>query len=677
MSCVTNDGDTLDDGDSLLDGISSLFVDDTQPPPIPMAAYAAVSVQAHVPIKLELRSSNYTKWSSFFEAMCGKFGLLSHINSAPPPDPRTDAWNEADCAVRSWLYGSVTEDVLDFTMAANQTARDLWVAISNHFQTNKAPRAIFLSHAFHAITQGDMSVHEYAQALKKAADALRDVGKPVADSEMVLALLAGADSRYSTTGEIIAGDATMTFSRAVDRLALQELRLANQSKVAASSAMIASSSAGCGPSCQSASSSTSVTQQRPPQQQQRPPQQGGQQQQRRRRGRRSNGGQQQQRQSPRTPNPSGPWVCINPWAAFQGAQGSSNGAQFQRGGQGILGAPPQAHAAITSPQAPTQSPSWDQAGLIAALQQMALEGNAWVMDTGASTHMHSSEGILLSRLPAASSSITVGNGAHIPVTSRGSSVLATDTSRFILNNVLIVPSIIRNLLSVRQFTRDNRCSIEFDASGFSVKDIRTGRVILRCDSTGDLYTIPSVAPAAAKAMLAASSSLWHRRLGHPGPAVLATLKQNNLVSCKKVDRSLCHACQLGKHVRLPFATSTSQTTSPFEIVHCDVWTSPVASISGCSYYLVLLDDFSHYCWTFPLKHKSDVHQHIVDFIAYARTQFGLPVKCFQADNGTEFVNHAMHTTLRANGVVFHLSCPYTSPQNGKAERILRTLNNSV
>ena len=217
----------------------------------------------------------------------------------------------------------------------------------------------------------------------------------------------------------------MTFSRAVDRLALQELRLANQSKVAASSAMIASSSAGCGSSCQSASSSTSVTQQ-----QQRPPQQGGQQQQRRRRGRRSNGGQQQQ-QSPRTPNPSGPWVCINPWAAFQGAQGSSNGAQFQRGGQGILGAPPQAHAAITSPQAPTQSPSWDQAGLIAALQQMALEGNAWVMDTGASTHMHSSEGILLSRLPAASSSITVGNGAHIPVTSRGSSVLATDTSRFI------------------------------------------------------------------------------------------------------------------------------------------------------------------------------------------------------------------------------------------------------
>jgi len=37
----------------------------------------------------------------------------------------------------------------------------------------------------------------------------------------------------------------------------------------------------------------------------------------------------------------------------------------------------------------------------------------------------------------------------------------------------------------------------------------------------------------------------------------------------------------------------------------------------------------------------------------------------------------MHASLRTNGIIFHLSCPYTSPQNGKAERILRTLNNSM
>jgi len=291
--------------------------------------------------------------------------------------------------------------------------------------------------------------------------------------------------------------------------------------------------------------------------------------------------------------------------------------------------------------------------------------------------MHSSEGILLSRAPLLHSSIVVGNGTHIPVTSRGQSTLHTPASKFTLNNVLVVPAIVRNLLSVRQFTRDNSCSIEFDALGFSVKDLRTRRVILRCNSDGDLYTITAAVPTTAHALLAASTSLWHQRLGHPSPAIVASLRQNKHITCTKTDRSLCHACQLGKHTRLPFSTSTSRTSSPFELVHCDVWTSPVPSISGYRYYLVLLDDFTHYCWTFPLHLKSDVYEHIVQFISYAQTQFSVPVKCFQTDNGKEFINTPTTTYLASRGILFRHSCPYTSPQNGKAEHILRTLNNSV
>jgi histone deacetylase 1/2 len=130
-------------------------------------------------------------------------------------------------------------------------------------------------------------------------------------------------------------------------------------------------------------------------------------------------------------------------------------------------------------------------------------------------------------------------------------------------------------------------------------------------------------------------------------------------------------------MRLPFSSSSSTTAAPFDLVHCDVWTSPVTSISGFSYYLVILDDYTHFCWTFPLRRKSDVHQTIVDFVAYVRTQFGLPVKCFQADNSTEFVNNATTTFLAAHGILLRLSCPCTSAQNRKAERILRTLKNSV
>jgi hypothetical protein len=67
---------------------------------------------------------------------------------------------------------------------------------------------------------------------------------------------------------------------------------------------------------------------------------------------------------------------------------------------------------------------------------------------------------------------------------------------------------------------------------------------------------------------------------------------------------------------------------------------------------------------FPLCHKSEVHEHIVQFIAYAHTQFRFPVRCFQADNGTEFLNNAT-ATLAARGILLRTSCPYTSAQTGK------------
>jgi histone deacetylase 1/2 len=114
---------------------------------------------------------------------------------------------------------------------------------------------------------------------------------------------------------------------------------------------------------------------------------------------------------------------------------------------------------------------------------------------------------------------------------------------------------------------------------------------------------------------------------------------------------------------------------PFELVLCDVWTSHVASISGYQYYLVLLDDFTHFCWTFPLVRKSEVSAHITNFCNYVSTQFSLAIKSIQADNGTKFVNNTLQNLFASHGIHLRLSCPYTSPQNGKAERILRTLNN--
>ena len=140
---------------------------------------------------------------------------------------------------------------------------------------------------------------------------------------------------------------------------------------------------------------------------------------------------------------------------------------------------------------------------------------------------------------------------------------------------------------------------------------------------------------------------------------------------------MCSACRLGKHTRLPFQSSSSFSLFPFQTLHLDVWTSPVVSISGYQFYLVVLDDYTHYAWTFPLKHKSEIFSILTEFFAYVQTQFQLPILALQTDNGREFDNHTVRALLARHGTHFRLSCPYTSQQNGKAERTLRTLNDGL
>ncbi|KAK1687068.1 hypothetical protein QYE76_047916 [Lolium multiflorum] len=81
--------------------------------------------------------------------------------------------------------------------------------------------------------------------------------------------------------------------------------------------------------------------------------------------------------------------------------------------------------------------------------------------------------------------------------------------------------------------------------------------------------------------------------------------------------------------------------------------------------------------TFPLRTKSDVASTLTAFYAYISTQFGRPIHALQTDNGEEFDNTTIRALLSSHDTIFHFTCPYTSQQNGRAKRILRTINDIV
>jgi hypothetical protein len=254
-----------------------------------------------------------------------------------------------------------------------------------------------------------------------------------------------------------------------------------------------------------------------------------------------------------------------------------------------------------------------------ALQPPHNSVNDWVANSGASHHTTHSVGNIFNPHPLNSanpSSIVVGNGSTLPVTSVSDSVILRP---FYLNNILLAPDIIQNLLSVHHFTTDNLCSMKFDPFGLSMKDITTRNMIARSNSIDPLYTLHLLSSTASSRTLpcamstivaprilaAVATSTWHHHLDHPGPDALSSLSRSSFISCTSTTHDFYHACQLGKHTRLPFSSSTSRAEKTFDLLHLDLWTSPVISVSGSKYYLVILDDFTHYLWAFLLKQKSD------------------------------------------------------------------------
>jgi hypothetical protein len=91
--------------------------------------------------------------------------------------------------------------------------------------------------------------------------------------------------------------------------------------------------------------------------------------------------------------------------------------------------------------------------------------------------------------------VTVGNSSQVPIHFYSNMHLWLPSYNFVLKNVLLVPSLIKNLILVHQFTCDNVVSIEFDSLDFYVKDLRTRSVIICYNSSGNLYTIPLAATA--------------------------------------------------------------------------------------------------------------------------------------------------------------------------------------
>ncbi|KAG6756953.1 hypothetical protein POTOM_037252 [Populus tomentosa] len=158
----------------------------------------------------------------------------------------------------------------------------------------------------------------------------------------------------------------------------------------------------------------------------------------------------------------------------------------------------------------------------------------WLGDRGATNHMASYADLVQQPFPFnGPSGVYVGNGDSLRISHIGNSSINLGNNSLSLKDILVVPQLKENLISIAKLIKDNNCVFACFSWGYVIKDLATGVILLKGPVKDNLYPIPAHALSTslrtfscnnatfvAHTANAASCSTWHRRLGHPGSKIL-------------------------------------------------------------------------------------------------------------------------------------------------------------
>lgn len=275
----------------------------------------------------------------------------------------------------------------------------------------------------------------------------------------------------------------------------------------------------------------------------------------------------------------------------------------------------------------------------------------WFVDSGATSHICQDKNLFVNYRPeSAHSHVLLSDNTKLKILGEGDIYLRLQNNEVLqLSNVLHVPDIIKNLISVRQLVCEKQYSVRFENGICNI--YRAGHLLAETDVENDLYVLrvneEQLRPEAYLTKTITINSdriaeLWHQRLGHPSKDKMVHIMQSDLYQEKFTGRPLkelmCEPCVLAKHHKFGFPkASSSRATVALQLVHSDIC-GPVSSpsLGGGRYFINFIDDYSRFCWTYIMKHKSEALEHFKDFQLAAERQSGKKLVVLRTDNGGEY-----------------------------------------
>ena len=334
----------------------------------------------------------------------------------------------------------------------------------------------------------------------------------------------------------------------------------------------------------------------------------------------------------------------------------------------------------------------------------------WIIDSGASQTMCLNHKWFHSFTPFAKpSQITLGDSSLIPAFSTGVIHVQVHNgskwTKVALHNVLYVPDLYRNLLSIPQIT-DHRAEVRFLPQSCSIYS-DSGKLVSIGTKHGRLFTITAhvVHPHSVRiAMLltlpkegdpvpnvalftqtssVASLDIWHWRLGHLSTDSVLQMACRNLVNGMQISGGSptrpCKPCLKGKQTRLEIQKSTeTHADHILGRIFTDICGKmPTCSPEGFEYFATWIDDASHKVYVSGLRTKADVFHHLKDFVSQIELETGHCVKIIRSDGSGEYTSSNVQSFLKSKGIRHELTTPNTPQHYGVAKRMNHTFLDKV
>jgi hypothetical protein len=255
--------------------------------------------------------------------------------------------------------------------------------------------------------------------------------------------------------------------------------------------------------------------------------------------------------------------------------------------------------------------------------------------------------------------IFIGDDRYLSV--QGFGTVQVENSHF--NDVLCVPSLSCNLLSVYQITHSSDGkTVEFSPQQVVIKDLKDPKHVLAIRTVEDitrLYKFENFGSSSFSPVFVAHSDdlrkNWHERFGHLNYRSLQELCNQNmviglpLVSCRD---GVCSNCVLGKHHRDIFDKRASwHASGPLQLVHSDLC-GPLSSpcFSRCKYFLTFNYDFSKHTWVYFLKIKRKFFDKFLAYKDFVEKKYGHQIQKLRTDNEGEYVNNNFTSYYTTQGI---------------------------